>query len=143
DVVPDGFRRVLANALTGDRSLLAPRVEASATGQPILDTSAPPPSDPMANRYPARPLGWASFWPTAGPEICFSTQGRNACTNYSGDGSFAPDLPANTAAVDPQVGWQVQKFLIAWTVALIKANEKTKWTDMMRICRLGQNSAPD
>ena len=37
----------------------------------------------------------------------------------------------------------MQKFLIAWTVGLIKANEKTKWTDMMRIWRLGQNSAPD
>jgi len=37
----------------------------------------------------------------------------------------------------------VQKFLIAWTVAFIKANDKTSWTDMMRIWRLGQNPAPD
>ena len=33
--------------------------------------------------------------------------------------------------------------MIAWTVALIKANEKTQWTDMMRIWKLGQNAAPD
>jgi hypothetical protein len=143
DVVPDGFRRVLANALTGDRSLLAPRVEASSTGQPVLDTSASTTSDPMANRYPARPLGWPSFWPTAGPEICFSTQGRNACTNYAGDGSFDPAAPAATVAVDPQIGWEVQKFLMAWTVGYIKANEKTTWTDMMRIWRLGENAAPE
>jgi len=143
DVVPDGFRRVLANALTGDRSLLAPRVEANTAGQPILDTSAPTTTDPMANRYPARPLGWPSFWPAAGPEICFSTQGRNACTNYAGDGGFDPATPAVTVAVDPQIGWEVQKFLIAWTVAYIKANERTSWTDMMRIWRLGQNAAPE
>jgi hypothetical protein len=143
DVLPDGFRRVIANALTGDRSILAPRVAAATNGLPLLDTTASAATDPFAPRYPSRPLGWVSFWPTAGPEICFSTQGRNACTNYSGDGSFAPDVPANTAAVDPQIGWEVQKFLIAWTVGLIKANEKTKWTDMMRIWRLGSESAPD
>jgi hypothetical protein len=143
DVLPEGFRRVIANALTGDRSILAPRVEAAASGLPILDTTASTATDPLAARYPQRPLGWVSAWPGAGAEICFSTQGRNACTNYSGDGSFAPEVPANTAAVDPQIGWEVQKFLVAWTVALIKANEKTNWTDMMRIWRLGQNASPD
>ena len=50
--------------------------------------------------------------------------------------------PRSTVAVDPQIGWEVQKFLIAWTVAYIKANEKTDWTDMMRIWRLGVNAAP-
>jgi hypothetical protein len=143
DVLPDGFRRVIANALTGDRSILAPRVSASANGLPLLDTTASTASDPFAARYPVQPLGWVSFWPSGGPEICFSSQGRNACTDYSGSGNFAPDVPANTAAVDPQIGWEVQKFLIAWTVALIKANQKTNWTDMMRIWRLGQNTPPD
>ena len=143
DVVPEGFRRVLANALTGDRSILAPRVQATAAGQPLLNTTASTVSDPLAARYPASPLGWPSFWPNAGPEVCFSTQGRDACTNYSGDGSFDPAVPAGTAAVDPQIGWEVQKFLIAWTVALIKANEKTNWIDMMRIWKLGDNASPD
>jgi hypothetical protein len=143
DVLPDGFRRVIANALTGDRSILAPRVEADANGLPILDTGASTATDPFAQRYPRRPLGWVSAWPSAGPEICFATDGRNACTNFSGDGSFSPYVPASTVAVDPQIGWEAQKFLIAWTVALIKANEKTSWSDMMRIWRLGQNASPD
>jgi hypothetical protein len=148
DVVPDGFRRVIANALTGDRSLLGPRVTAGpgAFGAglgPLLDSTASTASDPLAARYPRDPLGWISFWPTGGPEVCFSTQGRNACTNYFGDGSFDPATPAAMVAVDPQVGWEVQKFLMAWTVALIKANQKTNWTDMMRIWRIGQNVAPD
>jgi hypothetical protein len=143
DIFPDGFRRLIANGLTGDRSLLAPHLEASANGSPLLDTTADTSVDPMANLYPAFPIGWTSFWPTGGPEICFSTQGRNACTNYDGDGSFAPAAPANLVAFDPQVGWEVQKFLIMWTVSFIKANQKTDWTDMLRIWRLGQNAVPD
>ncbi|MBC8132831.1 MAG: hypothetical protein H7X95_07600, partial [Deltaproteobacteria bacterium] len=142
DVVPDGFRRLIANALTGDRSILAPRVQATAAGQPILDVSASTASDPMAARYPKGPLGWPSFWPSAGPEICFASQGRNACTNYTG-GNFAGITPTGMAPIDPQIGWEVQKFLMTWTVALIKANEKTNWTDMMRIWRLGQNTSPE
>jgi len=109
---------------------------------PVL-SNVTDPNDPLAGSYPKVPLGWTSFWPTTGPEICFSTDGRNACTNFAGDGDFAPLAPANTVAVDPQIGWEVQKFLIAWTVAFIKANERTSWTDMMRIWRLGVNSAPD
>lgn len=143
DLLPDGFRRVIANGLTGDRSILAPHVAADANGQPLLATGASTASDPYASRYPKSPIGWTSFWPASGPEICFSSDGRNTCTNYAGDGGFGPLAPTNTAAVDPQVGWEVQKFLIAWTVALIKANEKTQWSDMMRIWKVGQNTAPD
>ncbi|HET6283158.1 MAG TPA: hypothetical protein VFH73_19525, partial [Polyangia bacterium] len=143
DVLPDGFRRVIANALTGDRSILGPRVMTDAAGAPLLDTSNPAMLDPLARRYPKTPLGWVSFWPPAGPEVCFPTDGRNVCSNYAGDDNLAPLMPVNTAVVDPQVGWEVQKFVIAWTVALITANEKTQWTDMMRIWRLGQNSSPD
>jgi hypothetical protein len=143
DVLPDGFRRVIANALTNDRSILAPRLAAGPDGLPLLDTGASTATDPFAKRYPIQPLGWTSFWPAGGPEVCFATQGRDACTNYAGDGSFSPNVPANTAMVDPQVGWEVQKFLMAWTVALIKANDKTNWTDMMRIWKLGANTTPD
>ena len=143
DIAPDGFRRLIANALTGDRSLLAPRLAADTSGLPMLDNTAQDPLDPNAALYPALPVGWVSFWPTGGPEICFPSGGRDACTNFAGDGSFAPTAPANTVAVDPQVGWEVQKFLIVWTISFIRANQKTDWTDMLRIWRLGQNPTPD
>ena len=143
DILPDGFRRVISNALTNDRSILAPRLEADAQGQPLLDTAASITSDPNARRYPKRPLGWPSMWPKAGPEICFATQGRNACSNFGGDLAFADFTPVATASVDPQVGWEVQKFLIVWTVALIKANERTDWTDSMRLYHVGKNVAPE
>jgi hypothetical protein len=142
DIAPEGFRRLIASALTGDRSLLAPHLAADTSGLPLL-SSASDPLDPMAGLYPKVPIGWTSFWPATGPEICFSTDGRNACTNFAGDGGFAPAAPANTVAVDPQIGWEVQKFLIVWTISFIKANQKTNWTDMLRIWRLGEDSAPD
>lgn len=143
DVMPEGFRRVMANVLTGDRSLFAPRVVSNASGKPLLDTEANDPNDPLAKKYPAQPLGWTSWWGNDGPEVCFPTQGRFACTNYTGGNGFNPLTPANTVPVDPQIGWEVQKFMIAWSLAHIPANQKTNWVDMMRIYRLGQNSAPE
>lgn len=143
DVFPDGFRRAIANALTGDRSLLAPRVETDDAGSPLLDVDGDDARDPLARLYPGRPLGWVSLWPAAGPEVCFSRLGRAACTDFSRTSGFSPDVPAFTAPVDPQIGWEVQKFLIAWTVALIKANEKTTWLDQMRLYRLGANANPE
>jgi hypothetical protein len=143
DVFPDGFRRTVANALTGDRSLLAPRIETDETGLPLLDSAADVERDPFAALYPARPLGWVSLWPAKAPEVCFSRLGRAACTDFSRTKGFAPDVPANTAAIDPQIGWEVQKFFVAWTIALIKANEKTPWLDQMRLYRLGPNATPE
>jgi hypothetical protein len=143
DVFPDGFRRVLGNALTGDRSILGPRIAADATGSPILNSTASTATDPLANRYPKSPLGWPSFWPAGGANICFSAQGRNICNPYfSSDAGFGATAPTNTAPIDPQVGWEVQKFMMAWSVALIKANEKTDWMDSMRIYRVGQETDP-
>jgi hypothetical protein len=52
-------------------------------------------------------------------------------------------VPPFTAPVDPQIGWEVQKFFVAWTIALIKANEKTSWLDQMRLYRLGSNANPE
>jgi hypothetical protein len=78
-----------------------------------------------------------------GPEVCFSRLGRSACTDFSRTSGFGADVPPFTAPVDPQIGWEVQKFFIAWTIALIKANEKTPWLDQMRLYRLGSNANPE
>lgn len=142
DVMPEGFRRVIANVLTNDRSLFAPRVVSNESGRPLLDTNTNDP-DPLARKYPAQPLGWTSWWANEGPEICFPTQGRLACTSYTDSGSFNPLTPAHSVPIDPQIGWEVQKFMIAWTLANIPANQKTDWVDMMRIYRLGHNSMPE
>jgi hypothetical protein len=134
DVLPEGFRRVLANALTNDRSLLAPQIEAK-HGMPVLDANADDGQDPGAKSYPAGPLGWKSFWPQDGAAVCFPKQGMSACFDYLG-GNFNPQPAGETIGVDPQIGWEVQKFLIAWTLAYLPENQKTTWLDMMSIYRL-------
>ncbi|HEX6767073.1 MAG TPA: hypothetical protein VF103_16365, partial [Polyangiaceae bacterium] len=88
DVFPDGFRRLVANVLTGDRSLLAPRVETDQNGNPLLDAESTDETDPFARAYPSRPLGWVSTWPAKGPEVCFSRLGRAACTDFSRTAGF-------------------------------------------------------
>ena len=143
DLFPDGFRRVIANALTGDRSILAPRLEADALGRPLLDTAADSTGNPLAKLYPKGAIGWPSFWPSTGAETCFARQGRDACTDFTGSDTFGRLAPAHTASIDPQIGWEVQKFLVVMTMVNIPANQKSSWMDMMRIFRAGPNANPE
>lgn len=140
DILPEGFRRIVGNSLVNDRTILAPQI-ASEGGEPMLDTSADTERDPQAKTYPSRPLGWKSWWPAEGPRTCFPTDGRLACYDYLG-GDFNPANVEETMGVDPQVGWEVQKFMIAWTLAYLPANEKSYWLDMMRVYRLGPDADP-
>ena len=153
DVFPEGFRRIMGNALTGDRAMLASHLEAAPAPaasywkqpQPVLDTTADETRDPLAKQYPKRPIGWTSWWPVSGPSVCFPTDGKNICSDFAtGSADFEPDTLdfAHMAAVDPQIGFEVQKFLIAWTMSHIPANQKTKWVDMMRVYRL-DSGAPE
>jgi hypothetical protein len=156
DVLPDGYRRLLANALTGDRTLLAPYVQATpdkvlAGNKPATDTSAP---DAASKLYPKSPIGWTSWWPSTGPKVCFPSNGKNICTSFISPSSseFKPETKFpdgttidadHTAMLDPEIGWEVQKFLVAWTMVYIPANQKTLWTDMMRIYRLEAGTQPE
>jgi hypothetical protein len=139
--------------------MLAPHVAADASGMPLLVNKVDPndPKNLLTKQYPAVPIGWTSWWPSEGPTVCFpsgdgklptgnDTSGFNICVAYtddfSHDGGFKPALNVPTVAVDPQIGWEVQKFVIAWTLAYIPANSQTNWVDMMRIYQLGPNVDP-
>ncbi len=146
DVFPDGYRRTLGAALTGDRSILAPQVSAhvNTMGKLVPDTASDP-RDPTATQYPATPLAWPSMWPPEGPIRCFPSKGTNVCQGYTGStdaGGFHNLTPGKQLGVDPQIGWEVQKFIIAWTLAYIPADEQSNWLDMMRLYRIGQNADP-
>lgn len=150
DVFSEGFRRVIANALTDDKSILAPHVTAT-NGAPDVTKKSDPldPSNGEAKLFPKNPIGWTSFWPNSGPVECFSRDGANVCANYTQDwsqdpseGGFKPERPADKVGIDPQIGWEVQKFLIAWTAAHISANQRADWIDTMRIFRVGHNGDP-
>ena len=87
-------------------------------------------------------MGWTSWWPKSGPIRCFASQGRNLCTSYDGGINFDPDLPARTVPVDPEFGWEMQKFVIAWVLSYVPANWQAQWTDMLKIYRLGPETTP-
>jgi hypothetical protein len=142
-VLPDGWRRLIANALTGDRSILAPHVTAT-NGVPDVTGKVDPNDSKNVNTklYPKNPLLWTSWYTPEGPQVCGPSNGVNLCAGLdNGSGLTAID-PTKLVAVDPQIGWEVQKFLIAWTLAYIPADQQAVNVDMMRIYRLGPNADP-
>ena len=129
DLFPDGFRRVIANALTGDRSILAPRVEATPAAR-RFSIPRPPPT----RRGCTPSIRWAgrASGLRKGRKSRFASQGRNVCSDFAGVGTGRdPLVAANTLSVNPQIGWEVQKFLIAWTMAFVTANQRSEWVDMI------------
>ena len=133
DLFPDGYRRWLANNLTDDDTLKGPRLAADSSGNPLVDK----------DKYPTTPIGWTSWWP-AQPKVCFPADGTTICDAPAGPNSttLKPQVPANQVSLDPQVGWEQQKFLIAWTMLYLPENEKSQWLDMMRVWELGKNADP-
>ncbi len=132
DLFGDGYRRWLANNLTGDAWIKGARVAATSSGKPEVD----------AQGYPKQPLGWVSWWP-ATPEVCFANTGTSVCTGYDQTGtSFKPNTPEVMRAIDPQVGWEQQKFLISWTLVYLPENQKQRWLDQIGIWSLGADSDP-
>ena len=147
DLFPDGYRRLMANSLIGDRSILAPAVAGTVSGstckpQVVGGANCNTDEDPFCDRYPAKPLGWTSWWPKSGPMRCFSSEGRLVCQNLQENGTFNPDYPACEALVDPEVGWEAQKFVIAWILSHISETWGSQWIDMMKIYRLGPEVTP-
>jgi hypothetical protein len=133
DLFPEGFRRLLANQLTGDDFLKGPRLAAGNNGKPLIDTQ----------KFPTMGFGWTT-WFGAQPTSCFPAQNSTVCTTYGStdDKPFGAVAPAKTVVVDPQVGWEQQKFLIAWTMLYLPENAQQGWMDMMRIWELGKDADP-
>jgi hypothetical protein len=132
DLFPDGYRRMLANNLTGDDFIKGARLAATATGFP---QAAP-------DGFPTQPIGWTTWWAKE-PEVCFPANGTTVCSSYDGNGTpFNPQTPGNVVPVDPQLGWEHQKFLIAWTLMYLPENQKQSWINMMSLWELGKDADP-
>lgn len=132
DVFPDGFRRMLANNLTWDHELTGVRLAAEANGALMVDEA----------KYSTWPLGRITWW-TDTPEVCFPAAGTTVCGAPSIDGTtFDPEMPPGTAILDPQVGWEQQKFLIAYTLLYLPSNVKQNWLDQLRIWAVGYETDP-
>lgn len=132
DLFPEGYRRLLGNLLTGDTELKGPRVEADASGRPILDDAG----------FPRLGLAWTSWWGDE-PHACFASAASPICTSFGADdAAFGGETPARTAVVDPQVGWEQQKFLIAMTMLYLPENQKQRWINQLRVWELGEDADP-
>jgi hypothetical protein len=139
DLFPDGYRRWLANNLTGDDFIKGARVAATEdNGGPEVDDSL----------SPTRGIGWTSWWGEQ-PTSCFPKDGTTVCSQYTFDYASLTlkrtdlnDAPAFVSVLDPQVGWEQQKFLIAWTLLYLPENEKQMWLDLLRIWELGKDADP-
>jgi hypothetical protein len=124
DLFPEGYRRWLANNLTGDEFIKGVRLAADAGGNPLIDFQS----------FPAWPLGVTTWW---GDEVkaCFPALGSNICGSFNDQagGNFDPRTPDNVVVVDPQVGYEQQKFIIAQTMMYLPEDNQQEWIDMMRL----------
>ncbi|MFO0597444.1 MAG: hypothetical protein U0228_19195 [Myxococcaceae bacterium] len=120
DLFPDGFRRWLGNNLTNDVTIKGARIAAQG-GQPLVD----------ADLYPSSSIGYVSWWKPS-PDVCFAGEQTQSCGT----------VPASTLPIDPQVGWEQQKFLIAMTLMYLPENAQQRWLDQMGVWELGADSDP-
>lgn len=114
DLFPEGFRRWLANNLTNDEQIKG--VYPVDNGATDIDGFAT--------------LGMTSWWPTAGVEQCVPRGDSLVCHDYFAPGTIAPP---GDLVIDPQVGFEQQKFAMLFTWLFLPANSRTKWTDMLRV----------
>jgi hypothetical protein len=123
DVFPDGYRRWIANNLTNDDAIKG--VYVRGTGG-----TGPQPADLDPQGYAL--LGQTSWWPTQGVETCFPQGEKLTCrdpfatTPVGGAGSTGP-------VIDPQVGWEQQKFAMLFSLIYLPENGRANWVDQMDI----------
>lgn len=127
DVFPDGFRRWIANNLTGDDFIKGPRAIAGSGsgGEGKLAT-----------------MGWTSWWPAAGIESCFLNGEQLSCRQDPFSDQAGAPAPAQAQVVDPEIGWEQQKFALLMTMLYLPTNQKLNWVNMMRVERLGTDGDP-
>lgn len=121
DVFPDGYRRWLANNLTGDEELKGARVEVNASNMPLIDSQG----------FPAKGIGFTSWWRKA-PQACFPGESNMLCD----------PAPSQSVVLESQVGWEQQKFLIAWTLHYLPENQQQSWLNQLNLWEIGADTDP-
>jgi hypothetical protein len=135
NLFPDGMRRLMGLMMTEDWATLAPRAASNGSG-PIVE-----PPDANKNVYPAKPLGWVSFVPKQGPEVCWPTQGNYVCRDPLST-QIVPGIPGDSVAIEPQLGFETQKFMAFWAYVYQPSSQVMDFTDMMRIWKTGHDVDP-
>jgi len=132
DVFPDGFRRWLGNNLTGDDTIKGVYARGMA-GTGVQ------PADLDPNGYAL--LGSTSWWPTQGIETCFPTGEKLTCRDPFATTPIGP-ATSTGPVIDPQVGWEQQKFALIQSLTYLPENDRTNWLDQMRVYEMGVNTDP-
>lgn len=127
---PEGVRRLVATALTHDYDLLGFRVPSNGN-KLILDPSL----------QPINPLGFRMWWPKDGPAMCWPAPGQLSCGPAS-SGSETVPTPPDSVAIDPEVGFEVQKFVALFALLYLPDSWKRDWVDNMRIFQVGTDPNP-
>src|SRR6185295_2013864 len=95
------------------------RVATRSSGLPLVEQVG-------AYKYPQRPVGWVSFSAPDGPAICWPSNGLEACTDVTG--APLPGAPATAPAtslpVDPELGFEVQKFVLFYSYVFLPQSQK-------------------
>ncbi|HYQ17686.1 MAG TPA: hypothetical protein VEQ58_18060, partial [Polyangiaceae bacterium] len=130
-IFPEGVRRLLAAALTEDQTSLGWRVETK-DGVPVV-------GDDLS---PSASMGYRSFWPKDGPEVCWRRSGSVICKEYPSETVVDDQAPQASTPIDPEIGFEVQKFLVFSALVNLPESYKEDWIDLMRIFRVGTDSAP-
>lgn len=129
-IFPEGVRRLLAATLTEDQAGLGWQVETRG-GNPVLD----------GQLAPREGMGFRSFWPAAGPEVCWRRSGSLVCREFPSQNPVDDGAPAESLPIDPEVGFEVQKFIVFSALVNLPQSYKSDWIDLMRIYRVGSASA--
>jgi len=135
NLFPEGMRRLMGIMLTEDFELIAPRV----TGVDGRPDRAP--ADDRGQNLPLNPLGWASYIPAGGPEHCFPKAGNYLCRDSLSEPILA-GTPTDTVAIEPQLGFEIQKFLAFWAYVYMPDSQVLDFVDQMRIWKIGEDLDP-
>jgi hypothetical protein len=128
---PDGVRRLIANALTEDEDVKGWRVAATA-GQPNVD----------ALGGLTQPMGYRAWWPKAATQMCWPTKGQLICQEFPRGNTVASNVPADSLPVDPEVGFEMHKFITFFSMLNLPESWKLNWVDMMRVWQIGVDTPP-
>ena len=133
---PDGVRRLLANSLTEDQAILGWRAAGTLTGTGGVRINA----DPRTHAI-NEPMGQRT-WYLQDPGICWPRAGRISCSSLADQTYDGAPPPAASLPIDPEVGFEVQKFVIFWSLLYLPENWKQNWVDMMHIWVIGSDTDP-
>jgi len=131
---PEGMRRLLANGLTEDEDIKGWRV-ATTKGVPNVDEGG----------ALKQPMGFRAWWPKDELQTCWPSQGRLFCQMFPSGAELASGstgAPAESLAVDAEVGFEIHKFITFFSMLNLPDSWKLNWVDMMRIWLIGVDASP-